>query len=70
MSEFHNAFYTTCRKHDIEHPKWRKCPKCEEVISYSEEEVNDLFDQLASEAKSSLLGNYFIRNWWNQNKKK
>ena len=70
MSEFHNAFYITCRKHDIEHPKWRKCPKCEEVISYSEEEINDLFDQLASEAKSGLLGNYFIRNWWNQNKKK
>lgn len=39
MSEFHNAFYITCKKHDVEHPKWRKCPKCEEIVTYSEEEM-------------------------------
>jgi len=30
MSEFHKAFYTTCIIHKkVEHPKWRKCWKCE-----------------------------------------
>jgi len=45
MSEFHNAWYTTCRIHkDVEHPLWRKCPKCSEVITYSEEDLQIAFN--------------------------
>lgn len=40
MSEFHKAFYVNCPIHkDVEHPLWRNCPKCSEVITYTEEEV-------------------------------
>lgn len=71
MSEFRKAFYMHCPIHEeIEHPKWRKCPKCEEVITYSEEEVYYfafmLWEGFLHETKE--YPDYFT--WFETNKKK
>lgn len=52
MSEFHKAFYVNCLKHDIEYPKWRKCPKCTAIINYSEEEMLKLIRQAFQAART------------------
>lgn len=60
MSEFHNAFYITCKKHDVEHPKWRKCPKCIEVVTYSEEDVLKLIEIINwYDNESDVCPNYY-----------
>jgi len=82
MSEFHNAFYRMCPVHEIEHPKWRKCPKCEEKIVYSEEEMKNLLWKYAEYYNKISLAIHLkeydgtkmplltVSEWYNQNKKK
>jgi hypothetical protein len=71
MSEFHDAWYKTCSVHkDTEHPMWRKCPKCSEVITYSEEEVFELigkFDYCGW--TGNFIGPDTRKEWFEQNKK-
>ena len=69
MSEFRKAFYIHCPIHEeIEHPKWRKCPKCEGVITYSEEEVLNLLKRHSWEMCD--LDWYSIDTDWFENNKK
>jgi len=67
MSEFHNAFYRMCSIHEIEHPKWRKCPKCEEKIIYSEKEVEKIILYLGESNPATIK---WILNWSKESKNK
>ena len=82
-SEFHTAFYRNCPVHkDVEHPLWRKCPKCSEVITYSEEEVLNLLWKIVGESNDpqytiqrsgnrlSMTKSFPTNNWFETNKKK
>lgn len=42
----------------------------EEPILYTEEEVWKLLESLAEESSNGFLNNYFLKNWFEQNKKK
>jgi len=68
MSAFHDEFYTNCSLHNIEHPKWKKCSKCEEKIIYSEEEVLELLNDFFYDHINAQNAN--IKLWFNKNKKK
>lgn len=71
MSEFHKAFYVNCPVHkEIEHPIWRKCPKCSEVITYSEEEVKTLIKKFNEEQAQQYWDKEFDELWFETHKKK
>ena len=70
MSEFHDAFYTTCVLHKEEHyPKWRKCPKCKIVKVYSEKEIIALIHKFAIDYGKPIYTSQFDR-WIGENIKK
>jgi len=67
MSDFHKAWYITCSIHkEIEHPLWRKCPKCSAVITYTEEELMDLMNEFSWRLDKRIT----FKEWFELNKKK